>query len=137
MYKPNNYIAFIEQIIEMTKNNSLTWDYLDSHTKLYQGMKWTQSRTQFDVFLGSKEVERPNFDDENSFYTKIDNTYIVLYARDKSPANLYVVPYTYKNVVIMTADMYGEYITRLMNIVQSKFPSAKSFIDSFLNKNQK
>lgn len=133
----SNYIDFIEQIIEMTKNNSLTWDYLDNQTKLYQGMNWTQPRTQFDVLLGSKEIDRPDFDDENSFYTKIDNTYIVLYVRNKNPANLYVVPYTYKNVVILTADMYGEYITRLMNIVQSKFPSAKSFIDDFLDKIQK
>ena len=132
-----NYIAFIERIIEMTKSNSLRWDYLDKKIELYQGMDWIQTKTRFDGFFGTKEVEYPNFDDENSFYAQIDGTYIVLRVCDKKPANLYVVPYTYKKVVKLSADIYGEYITRLMNIVQSKFPSAENFIDAFLKNEDK
>ena len=39
---------------------------------------------------------------------------------------------TYKKVVEFSPDEYGEYITRLLNLVQSQFPSADAFIDDFL-----
>lgn len=35
-------------------------------------------------------------------------------------------------VVILSPDLYGEFITRLLNLVQSQFPSGDAFIDSFL-----
>ena len=71
--------------------------------------------------------------EENSFYAKINETYVVLRVRRANlPADLYVVPYTYKRVVKMAADEYGEYITRLMNLVQNEFPDGKSFIDKLL-----
>lgn len=47
-------------------------------------------------------------------------------------ATLYVIPRTFKKVVILSPDLYGEFITRLLNLVQSKFPSGDAFIDSFL-----
>lgn len=48
------------------------------------------------------------------------------------PASLFIVPETYKKVVEFSPDEYGEYITRLLNLVQSQFPSADAFIDDFL-----
>ena len=39
---------------------------------------------------------------------------------------------TYKKEVEFSPDEYGEYITRLLNLVQSQFPSADAFIDDFL-----
>lgn len=43
-----------------------------------------------------------------------------------------VILETYKKVVEFSPDEYGEYITRLLNLVQSQFPSADAFIDDFL-----
>lgn len=127
------YINFIEEIIERTKAHSISWDYLDKKIDLYQGMDWTRTKTQIDIFYGTKESEYVDFNVENSFYAKIDNTYIVLKVRNNNPADLFVIPYTFKKVVKMSADEYGEYITRLMNIVQSQFPDAKDFISNFLH----
>ena len=64
---------------------------------------------------------------------KVVQTYVVLYVWNNNPAKLYVVPNTYKKVVKLEPDEYGEYITRLLNLVQSQFPSGEAFIDSILN----
>ena len=44
----------------------------------------------------------------------------------------FIVPGTYKKIVELAPEDYGEYITRLLNLVQSQFPSADAFIDDFL-----
>ena len=54
------------------------------------------------------------------------------YVSTNQPASLFIVPETYKKVVEFSPDEYGEYITRLLNLVQSQFPSADAFIDDFL-----
>ena len=57
---------------------------------------------------------------------------ILSYVSTNQPASLFIVPETYKKVVEFSPDEYGEYITRLLNLVQSQFPSADAFIDDFL-----
>lgn len=134
----SRYVEFIEKIIVRTKNNRLKWRYLDTKEELYEGMGWTKTETEYVIFGGNKEITIPNFNVEDSFYTNIDNMYIVVYVWMDQPAELYIIPNTYKKVTILTPDEYGEHITRLLNIVQSQFPNAESFIDSFLkNENDK
>ena len=126
------YTEFIEKIISRTKSNSLNWSYLDTKKELYEGMGWVNTKTEYELFRGNKEIITPDFNVEDSFYTNIDNMYIVIYVWRDQPAKLYIVPYTYKKVTSLTPDEYGEYITRLLNLVQSQFPNAETFIDSFL-----
>lgn len=129
----NQYIEFIEKIIHKTKEHRIRWDYLDKNQDLYLGMDWLKVKSQMDNIFPQKDKYYYDFDAENSFFAKIDDTYIVLRVRRTNlPADLYVVPYTYKRVVKMSADEYGEYITRLMNLVQNEFPDGKSFIDKLL-----
>ena len=130
------YIAFIEGIIQQTKENKLNWCYLDKNTDLYQGMGWTRSKATYGLFTGGHEELVPDFNREDSFYTRIGEIYIVLYFYGNQPAKLYIAPNTYKKVTTLTPDEYGEHITRLLNLVQSQFPSAETFIDRFLNSNQ-
>ena len=60
------------------------------------------------------------------------DTYIVLLTMGREPADLYVVPNTYKKVVELKADEYGDLITRLLNLVQEQFPDGERFIDDLL-----
>ena len=126
-------IKVIEKIIDQTKKHQIKWDYLDNKPEIYQGMEWIRTKTQFDAFLGTKEKEYLAFDRENSFYTCLKNTYIVIKSPINSPASLYIVPETFKKVVVMPAGEYGEYVTYLLNLVHSQFPDARDFIDDFLN----
>ena len=133
------YIDFIEAIIERTKNNQMDWHYLDKNEALYKGMEWTRTTTEYGFFsLNAKEKTVADFNQEDSFYAHLGEMYIVIYVWGNQPAKLFIVPNTYKKVTYLTPDEYGEYITRLLNLVQSQFPNAESFIDNFLkNENDK
>ena len=97
------YVFLLKKIIEDTKENKVVWHYLDSNHSLYEGMNWTKTKTEFG-FFPAKEKVYPNFDVENSFYTLIRDTYIVLLVYSNQPAILYVVPKTYKKVVTLSPD---------------------------------
>lgn len=135
MSKQNN-VEFLNKMIENTKERKITWKYLDENWELYEGMEWTKSTQDFDAFFHAKEKIVPDFDSENSFYAHIGEMYIVLLVRYKQPANFYVVPKTYKKVVRMSSEEYGEHITRLLNLVHSQFPNASDFIDKFVNQDK-
>lgn len=129
------YIDFLNKIIIDTKNKQIDWRYLDTNRALYEGMGWVKKTTEYVLFSGNQEKISLDFNTEDSFYANVNGTYIVIYVWGSQPAKLYVVPETYKKVVTFTPDEYGEYVTRLLNLVQSQFPNAESFIDSFLNTN--
>lgn len=73
-----------------------------------------------------------SFNVEDSFYCEVKDNYIVLYVTDNDPATLFVIPPAYKSIVQLTPDEYGSLITRLLNLVKNRFPSADAFIDDFL-----
>lgn len=133
MAEKNNYAEFITKLIEKTKNGTLRWRYLDEKEELYKAMGWTKT-----AFITIKTTL--NFNTEDSYYVRIKNTYIVLLTGeidDGSPfgaeiTRLFVVPDTYKKCVHISEETYGEYITRLFNMVQSQFPDGETFIKDFL-----
>lgn len=129
------YVDFLNKLINSTKERKIDWKYLDTNQELYEGMEWIKTSTEFALWGGSKEKTVLDFNKEDSFYAQEDGTYIVIYVWGNRPAKLYVVPSTFKKVVIFTPDEYGEYITRLLNLVQNQFPNGESFIDVFLNDN--
>ena len=124
-------ISFINSVIQQTRDNKLKWEYLDTNQVLYQGMGWFTKKVDFG-FFSSKETLTPNFNVEDSFYVRIQDFYVVIYVRGDQPAQLFVVPNTYKKVVSLKPDEYGDYITQLLNLVQCKFPDASKFIDKFV-----
>lgn len=119
------FTAFIEKILKKTRENKIKWKYLDSFDDLYTKMGWA------DAIIGM-----PTFDTEKSFFTQIDAYFIVLLTDEKNLTDLYVVPSTYKNICVLKAEEYGEYTTRLYNLVRARFPDAAAFITNFLNENQ-
>lgn len=133
------YVIFINKIIRLTKSNEIEWKYLDSNTHLCEEMKWCDRKNPIKTIqenlTGSGEREF-YFDDENSFYTKIDEIFLVLFVQDSEPASLMIIPNTYKKVVTLSPSDFGENITRLLNIVQNKFPSGEAFVDDFLYGNK-
>ena len=116
------YVEFIEKLLKKTKASEIKWGYLDSAETLYTKMGWANS------LIGT-----PNFDTEKSFVTKIDSYFVVLLTDQKNLIDLYVIPSTYKNICTLKAEEYGEYTTRLYNLVRSRFPDAEAFITNFLN----
>lgn len=126
------YIDFLNKLIDDTKERKIEWKYLDKNKTLYEGMNWTKVSSVLGLFSGEKEKTYADFNVEDSFYTIVNETYIVIYVYGTQPATLYVIPSTFKKVVILSPDLYGEFITRLLNLVQSQFPSGDAFIDSFL-----
>ena len=126
------YIEFLNKLIDDTKERKIDWKYLDKNKTLYEGMNWTKVSSVLGLFSGEKEKTYADFNVEDSFYTIVNETYIVIYVYGTQPATLYVIPGTFKKVVILSPDLYGDFITRLLNLVQSQFPSGDAFIDSFL-----
>lgn len=129
----DRYTNFLEKMLKLTKSCSLTWKYLDGNKTLCEGMKWSRTYSGVGAIFISDDVTF-DFNTEKSFYCKSDGTYIVLLVHGTEPANIYVVPSTFKNTVYLSAEIYGDIITRLLNIVQSQFPDGETFIDEFLKK---
>ena len=125
----SDYKKFLDILITETKAKKFKWDYLDKNENLVRNMGW-YSTPLFPTM--SIEKKCPVFNTDDSFYAKSGNTYIVIYVHDNDPASLYVIPYTFKKTVHLSADEYGHLITRLHNIVQSQFPSADQFIKDFI-----
>ena len=130
----NKYIAFIRKLLRKNKEGTVEWKYLDSNLQLCQGMHWTENNafTTMASVVAGKDAHYFDFNVESSFYCKISDYYVVLYVQDNNPAVMLIIPPTFKSVLQLTPDEYGEYITRLLNLVQSKFPTADAFIDQFL-----
>lgn len=130
----NRYVTFIERIIQLTKERKINWNYLDTNEELYIGMEWTNTKVEYRFLSENKEIITPNFNTEDSFFARVDDTYLAIYVWNNQPAKFYVIPYTFKKVTVFTPDEYGEYITRLSNLVQSQFPNSENFIDGVLSK---
>ena len=123
------YIKFLDVLINETKNKKIRWAYLDTNKELIKSMEWCS--TSFLSAMTSSNPE-PNFNTEDSFFVKSENTFIVIYVYGDNPASLYVIPNTYKKILHLSADEYGDQITRLLNLVQSQFPNADQFIKDFI-----
>ena len=128
-----NYAAFIDKVINMTKEHALSWAYLDTEEALCKGMNWMATSRETSFLALTDILVAKHFDEENSFVCCRDDTYIVLFvgARNSLPT-LYVIPYTYKGSVVLKPEEYGEYTTRLHNLVKRQFPHADNFIADFL-----
>lgn len=128
----SRYIAFLRELIQQTKDNHLEWNYLDENKGLCEKMKWAEKNSFLDIF--SDDTPFLCFNCDDSFYVSIDGTTIVILVEKNNPADVYVIPSTFKKIVVLRADEYGQWITRLLNIVQSKFPDGDAFIREFLQK---
>ena len=124
------YNKFIEELINKTKNSTLFWHYLDTETDLYTKMGWCREGNG-SLFSVNKTVS-PIFNRENSFYASENDFWIVLLVFNSDPADLLVIPSTYKRVLRLRASEYGELITRLLNLVQSQFPDSEEYVDKVL-----
>lgn len=132
----SRYVSFLEKLLDFTKNDKVEWKYLEDNKNLCDGMHWKKTSSVLDTVFGMNLENTLYFDSENSFFSSIHDTSIVILVVEDSPAKLYIVPNTFKSVVVLEADQYGAYITRLLNLVKSKFPSGENFIDEFLNDEQ-
>lgn len=130
----NTYVMFIEKVIAMTKKNELKWKYLDTDEKLCKGMNWRPSNKDNILLSVTESMIAKHFDDENSFMCCKNDVYFVLFVGNNNTIpTLHIIPYTYKGTVMLKPDIYGDYITRLHNLVKRQFPHADNFIMDFIN----
>lgn len=127
----DRYACFLEKVFELTKSSTLSWHYLDSSETLCEGMKWSRISSGIIPLYANNEIHF-DFNTEKSFYCHSNGTYIVLLVHGTQPADVYIVPSTFKNTVYLSSEIYGDIITRLLNLVQSQFPDGEDFIDKFL-----
>ena len=125
----SNYVKFLDVLINETKIKKIKWEYLDKNKNLIKNMDWVTTSLFSSMTATDPE---PNFNTEDSFYAQSSNTYIVIHVYGNNPASLYVIPPTFKKIVHLSADEYGDQITRLLNLVQSQFPNADQFIRDFI-----
>lgn len=129
----DRYLDFLNKVFEMTKSYTISWSYLDKNKALCEGMNWCTNYSGISAVLTGSDVHF-DFNTDNSFYCQEGDIYIVLLVHGTQPANVYIVPNTFKSVVHLSAEMYGDIITRLLNLVHSQFPDGETFIDNFLKR---
>ena len=127
------HIDFIEKVINKTKEKKWKWAYLDTEAELCKAMNWATSSGTSWLLQPTRNLFATHFDDEVSFVCKQKNAFIVLFVEpDSSLPTMYVIPKEYKGVVQLSPDEYGEYTTRLHNMIKKLFPHGEQFIDEFL-----
>lgn len=128
----NKYYNFLMKLIAETKNGKIEWNYLDKDLELCRQMGWAEKLDPLsNALLGGKNPAY-FFNKDSSFYCNLNRTYIVLFVKGNEPVILYIIPYTFKNIGILNPETFGQYTTRLLNLVRSQFPSAEAFVDEFL-----
>lgn len=129
MAEQNKYKDFIEYLIRQTNANKIRWKYLEDNEDLATRMSWNSNNER------GWEISENYFSDERSFFCEIDGMNIALITpKDGIGPSLYVIPYTFKNIVKLDFDNYGSLLTRLMNMVMARFPNADRFITDILQR---
>lgn len=126
------YYNFLMKLIAETKNGKIEWNYLDKDLELCRQMGWAERLDPFSNALLGGNNPACFFNKDSSFYCNLNRTYIVLFVKENDPVILYIIPYTLKNIGVMNPEKFGQYTTRLLNLVRSQFPSAEAFVDEFL-----
>jgi len=133
----DKYNKLLSTLIALTREDKLTWNYLDSEKPLYSSLNLAPYSGK-----GSMEIVILNnakrFDTSNSFYTSINKNFIViyvLYSNDEedsfaSRLKLLLVPRTYKSVEEVNS---SNEIVRLQTLIKSKFPSPDDIISDVLS----
>ncbi len=133
----------VEKLIELTVGKKINWAYLDSSKSVYDALdiiprKDVRSAVEsLLVEYSSQLSDKQKFDPDNSYYTRINSNYVVLYvsapkSNDKILAermNLLFVPNTFRSIEKVD-NVDG--LVRLHTIVKSHFPSVENIIDDIL-----
>ena len=128
----SRYVELIEKLIQKTKEKIIKWNYLDTNSTLYSNMGWCKKTINSVLFTNEEII--PAFNTEMSFFAFDKGFQIVILVMGTNPADLYIIPNTYKRVLGLYATEYGEHITRLLNLVLSQFPDSEDYVDMILNK---
>lgn len=131
--RKKEYKLFLRRLIEKSKAQQIKWRYLDSNVELCRGIKLYQEPLSSMTTTSSGKF---CFNVENSYYVGFpkENMFVALIVKtDLSDAALYIIPNTFKNVLVLSFSDYGDLITRLANIIKSQLPNPEDFIDYYLS----
>jgi len=127
----------LSSLFVLTKEDKITWNYLDSEKPLFISLNLTPYGVNESLSLVLLNRTQ-KFDASNSFYTSVNNNYIVIYVlysnNDEesfvSRLKLLLVPRTYKSVEEVKCP---NEIVRLQTLIKSKFPSPDDIINDIMN----
>lgn len=140
-----NVKEVLDKLIELTKNGTLPWEYLDSEQNIcsnlnYVGVSPMHNRSAMEK-LATVASSKKVFDADNSFITSINDNHIIIYCNlndDNDEKTLderlifMLVPRTYKDVFMYASDGNDGTLLRLHSLVKSNFPSAQDIVDDIL-----
>lgn len=140
-----NYKELLEKMIELTKSEKISWNYLDSNKVVCDSMKFEGvsplNHRKGIIALASAVSDKKIFDSDNSFVSKINHNYIILYcnlndAEDGKTLDerlmLMLVPRTFKDIKIYFSEGSDGTLLRLHTLVKSTFPSANDIENDIL-----
>jgi hypothetical protein len=129
----NNQSKFVLKLIELTKEGTLQWKYLDENDTLCKQIRLEpKSIIQIPSLTFSTL-----FDKNSSFYVEVKTNYIVLYKATQQEnlidsLRLLTVPSSFKDIQNISTEA-EEDILRLFSIIKSKFPSSEGIINDILS----
>ena len=124
---------FISKLIILTKEDKIRWEYLDSSKEIFDHLGLYSYSNSMDI-LSNAMLNKQGFDASNSFYTTINNNYIIMFTRSPSSKEeniyeklqLWLVPRTFK--AINKIDVKNNVVS-LQLIIKSKFPNSEDIIN--------
>ena len=133
----------VGKLIELTINGKIKWSYLDSNDSLCHELNLTPKKLLRNVsaslaaYAAAKMNDKEEFDPDNSYYTRINSNYLVLFVKPATSnkeilaerLNLLLVPSSFRSVEIIN-DV--DELVRLHTITKSGFPSVESIINDIL-----
>lgn len=136
----------LEKLINSTKENTISWEYLDSNKNVCNGLGYeavspAKSLSTLEL-VASLGYSKKLFDSDNSFITEVNKNYIILYCNldNKNGEKtlderliFMLVPRTYKDVFMYSSDGTDGTLLRLHSLVKSLFPNAKDIANDILN----
>jgi hypothetical protein len=129
----NNQSKFVLKLIELTKEGTIQWKYLDGNDTL---CKQIGLEPKSIIPIPSLTFSTL-FDKNSSFYVQVKTNYIVLYKTTQQEnlidsLRLLTVPSSFKDIQNISTET-EEDILRLFSIIKSKFPSSEGIINDILS----
>lgn len=135
---------FMDKLIELTKNNSIKWEYLDNNKYVCDALKMEALGNQylFDINFFTKMSNVIYFDTNNSFISTVNGNYILIcciYDKNLKDSTLNerlvlkLVPRTFREIKSIKCDEEDGTLQRLQSLVKSLFPNADDIVNDIFN----
>ncbi|MDU6307307.1 MAG: hypothetical protein E6579_11655 [Clostridium sp.] len=133
------YVDFLDKLINLTANEKLDWEYLDSNLELASkcGLGIRDGGIIRFTLPPVSGVAKIAFNTEDSYFLEIDTNYIILYRDLESVTlidslHLRIVPSTFKGILNLSEE-YDDKVLLLRNTIVATLPNADAVMEDILS----